>query len=94
MYASIEPGVADSWNVLEEPKRMNMQVDIYITDNNQIQVLLQGPAQGVATFRDFDTFTRFIEGCQEFINKRILERDNSTSIPRPFLDAFNDAGNA
>jgi CheY-like chemotaxis protein len=94
MYASIELGVVDGWNVLEEPKRMNMQVDIYITSNNQIQVLLQGLAEGLATFSDFDTFTKFIEGCQEFINKRIQERDNSTPIPRPFLDAFDDAGNA
>ena len=90
MYASIEPGVADSWNVLEEPKRMNMQVDIYINDNNQLQVLLQGPAQGTATFRDFDTFARFIEGCQEFISKRTKTDENPASIPRPFLDAFDD----
>ena len=73
---------------------MKMQVDIYVTGNNQIQVLLQGPAQGAATFPDFDTFARFIEGCQEFINKRIQEHDNSTPIPRPVLDAFDDAGNA
>jgi len=91
MYASIEPGVADSWNVLEELRLMNMQVHIYVASNNQIQVLLQGPAEGLATFSDFDTFTRFIEGCQEFINKRIQERDNTTPIPRPFLDAFDDA---
>ena len=69
---------------------MKMQVDIYLTSNNQIQVLLQGPAQGAATFPDFDTFARFIEGCQGFINKRIQADNNSPSIPRAFLDAFDE----
>ena len=70
---------------------MKMQVDIYVTSNNQIQMLLQGPAQGAATFPDFDTFARFIEGCQGFINRHAQEDKDSTSIPQPFLDAFNDA---
>ncbi len=48
---------------------MKMQVDIYITSNNQIQMLLQGPAQGAVTFPDLDTFVRFIEGCQGFIRE-------------------------
>jgi hypothetical protein len=73
---------------------MKMQVDIYVTSNNQIQVLLQGPAQGAATFPDFDTFARFIEGCQGFINRHAQAGDGSTSIPQPFLDAFNDAGHS
>jgi hypothetical protein len=70
---------------------MKMQVDIYLTSNNQIQVLLQGPAQGAATFPDFDTFARFIEGCQGFIDRQ-RQADNSMSIPQAFLDAF-DEGN-
>ena len=73
---------------------MKMQVDIYVTSNNQIQVLLQGPAQGAATFPDFDTFARFIEGCQGFINIRAQAADDSTSIPKPFLDAFDDTGHS
>ena len=73
---------------------MKMQVDIYLTSNNQIQVVLQGPAQGVATFPDFDTFARFIEGCQGFINRHSQADKDSTSIPQPFLDAFNDAGHS
>jgi hypothetical protein len=73
---------------------MKMQVDIYVTGNNQIQVLLQGPAQGAATFPDFDTFARFIEGCQGFINRHAKAGDDSTSIPQPFLDAFDDAGSS
>jgi len=73
---------------------MKMQVDIYVTSNNQIQMLLQGPAQGAAAFPDFDTFARFIEGCQGFINRHIQAGDDSTSIPQPFLDAFDDAGHS
>ena len=94
MCARIEPDIADSWNILEELRLMNLQVDIYITGNNQIQVLLQGPAQGAATFRDFDTFARFIEGCQSFINRHTQRDENSTSIPQIFLDAFDDKGKA
>jgi hypothetical protein len=73
---------------------MKMQVDIYVTSDNQIQLLLQGPAQGAATFPDFDTFARFIEGCQGFINRHAQAADDSTSIPKPFLDAFNDANHS
>jgi hypothetical protein len=71
---------------------MKMQVDIYLTGNNQIQVLLQGPAQGAATFPDFDTFARFIAGCQGFINRHIQVDKDSPSIPQAFLDAFDDKG--
>ncbi len=70
---------------------MNMQVDIYITNSNEIQVLLQGPAQGLATFSDFDTFARFIEGCQRFIDSQTKADESSPSIPQPFPDAFDEA---
>ena len=73
---------------------MKMQVDIYVTSDSQIQLLLQGPAQGAATLTDFETFARFIEGCQGFINRHAQAADNSTSIPQPFLDAFDDAGHS
>lgn len=73
---------------------MKMQVDIYVTSNNQIQVLLQGPAQGAATFPDFDTLARFIEGCQAFIDRHTQVDDNFASIPQPFLDAFDNTGSS
>lgn len=68
---------------------MNMQVHIYLGANNQIQVVLQGPAHGAATFRDFDTFVRFIEGCQDFIDKQAQDTEGTSEIPRAFLDAFD-----
>lgn len=70
---------------------MSVQVHIYLAENKQIQLLLQGQAQGAATFPDFDTFARFIEGCQEFVSNHAQADDGSTSIPQPFLDAFDDA---
>ena len=73
---------------------MKMQVDIYLASNNQIQVLLQGNAQGTVTFPDFDTFARFIEGCQGFIKRHSQADKDSTSIPQPFLDAFDDTGHS
>lgn len=69
---------------------MNMQVHIYLSANNQIQVVLQGPAHGAATFRDMDTFVRFIEGCQDFIKKH-AQAASAPDIPQPFLDAFDDS---
>ena len=70
---------------------MSIQVQIYLAENKQIRLLLQGQAQGTATFPDFDTFARFIEGCQEFVSSHAQADDVSISIPQPFLDAFNDA---
>lgn len=72
-----------------------MQVHIYLDDSNKIQLLLHGQAQGAATFSDFDTFVRFIEGCRRFINKHTSEVldselvDNHPEIPKLFLDAFD-----
>ena len=44
---------------------MKMQVHIYLSGDSKIQVLLQGQAQGAATFGDLDTFVRFIEGMRK-----------------------------
>jgi len=73
---------------------MKMQVHIYLSGDNKIQVLLQGQAQGAATFGDLDTFVRFIEGCQDFINKYAQENGGVVEIPQPFLDAFEDKDNS
>ena len=69
---------------------MNMQVHIYLSNSNQIQVILEGPAHGAVTFRDLDIFTRFIEGCQDFINKQNQGDEASSEIPEAFLDAFDN----
>ena len=66
---------------------MHLQVDIYQCGSKHIHVILQGEAEGMAAFSDFDVFTKFIEACQEFINKRI-------PIPQAFLDAFEQGGNS
>jgi hypothetical protein len=67
-----------------------MQVHIYLDDSNKIQLLLQGQAQGAATFTDFDTFVRFIEGCCRFINGHTNQViDSHPEIPKLFLDAFD-----
>ena len=71
---------------------MNMQVSIYLSGSNQIHVVLQGQAQGAAAFRDFDAFVRFIEGCQEFINRHNPKPAAFAPIPKSFLDAFQDEG--
>jgi len=66
-----------------------MQVHIHLDESNKIQLLLHGQAQGAATFNDFDTFVRFIEGCRKFINKHTQVVDSHPEIPKLFLDAFD-----
>lgn len=67
-----------------------MEVHVHLDGNNQVQVTLQGQAQGAATFRDLDTFVRFIEGCQRLLSGRVQPGDNVTPIPEAFLNAFKD----
>ena len=64
---------------------MDLQVDIYQCGSNHIHVILQGQAEGMAAFSNFEVFAKFIEACQEFI-------DRQTQVPQAFLDAFNQEG--
>jgi hypothetical protein len=64
---------------------MDLQVDIYQCGSNHIHVILQGQAEGMAAFSNFEVFAKFIEACQEFI-------DGQTQVPQAFLDAFNQEG--
>ncbi len=72
---------------------MDIQANIYISDGNQIHLTLRGIAQGAVVFRDFNTFKRFVEGCQEFVNTHAPIPQATTLIPKCFLDAFDDRGN-
>ncbi len=63
---------------------MDLKVDIYQCGSSHVHVVLGGQVQGEAVFGDFDVFARFIEACQEFVNKH-------SPIPEAFLDAFDDA---
>ena len=65
---------------------MDLQVDIYECGSNHIHVILQGQAEGIAAFGNFEIFVKFIQACQEFIN-------GQTQVPQAFLDAFNQEGN-
>ncbi len=65
---------------------MDLQMDIYQCGSNHIHVVLQGQAEGIAAFGNFEVFVKFIEACQEYINGR-------TEVPQIFLDAFKAEGN-
>ncbi len=65
---------------------MYLQVDIYQCGSKHIHVVLQGQAEGMAAFDDFDVFAKFIDACQEFLSTR-------PQIPQSFLDAFKQEGN-
>ncbi len=64
---------------------MDLQVDIYQCGSDHIHVILQGQAEGIAAFGNFEIFVKFIEACQEFINRQ-------AEVPQAFLDAFNEEG--
>lgn len=64
---------------------MELQIDIYQCGSNHVHVILQGQAEGMAAFVDFEVFTKFIEACQQFINKR-------SQVPQIFIDAFDKEG--
>ncbi len=63
---------------------MDLQVDIYQCGSDHIHVVLQGQAEGIAAFGNFEIFVKFINACQEFINKQ------SQAVPQVFLDAFDE----
>ncbi len=62
---------------------MNLQIDIYQCSSKHIHVILEGQAEGMAAFADFDVFSRFIDACHEFISKH-------QQVPQAFLDAFKE----
>ena len=43
---------------------MDLQVDIYQCGSNHIHVILQGQAEGMAAFSNFEVFAKFIEACR------------------------------
>jgi hypothetical protein len=65
----------------ETEPMMDLQIDIYQCGSNHVHVILQGQAEGMAAFVDFEVFAKFIEACQQFINRR-------TQVPEIFIDAF------
>jgi hypothetical protein len=72
----------------KEEKAMDLQVDIYQCSSNHIHIVLQGQAEGMAAFGDFEVFARFIEACQEFINGH-----KPADVPQVFIDAFERESN-
>jgi hypothetical protein len=73
---------------------VDVKVDIYQSDDNQIQMVIQGAARGIVYFRDINVFYAFIEKCAEFIDNHEGFVKALTPIPKPFLNAFNDNAKA
>jgi hypothetical protein len=85
---------------------MNFNIDIYQLKDNRIHVVLRGDAVGMAAFGDPEVFAKFVEACQDFLDKtypedsasakeiidRIIEQSRQLPSPIPdvFLDAFAD----
>ena len=69
---------------------MDVIIEISQSDDNQIQMVVQGAAKGIVYFRDINVFYAFIEKCAEFIDNHEGVIRTLTPIPEPFLDAFND----
>ena len=71
-------------------ENVDVTVDIYQSEDNQIQMVIQGAAEGIVYFRDINVFYAYIEKCAEFIDNHEEFVRALTPIPEPFLEAFND----
>jgi hypothetical protein len=69
---------------------VDVTVEIFQSDDSQIQMVIQGAAKGIVYFRDINVFYAFIEKCAEFIDTNEWFVREQTPIPEPFLNAFND----
>jgi len=69
---------------------IDVTVDIFQSDDDQIQMVIQGAAKGIVYFCDINVFYAFIEKCAEFIDTDKGFVRERTPIPEPFLNAFND----
>ncbi len=68
---------------------MDVIIEISQSDDNQIQMVVQGAARGIVFFPDVNVLYAFIEKCAEFIDNHEGFVRTLTPIPEPFLDAFN-----
>ena len=73
---------------------MDVVIEISQSDDNQIHLVLKGLAEGVVHFHDINAFAASIEKCHEFIGNYEEYVRTLIPIPEPFLDAFDDSGNA
>jgi len=76
---------------------LRLHFELYLTDDNQIHLVLQGEACGAIVFRDTGAFAAFMEEVHALFHdyKQFIEAYQEllmmeTPIPEPFLDAFDD----
>ena len=74
-----------------------MNVELHLTDDNRIRLVLMGDDYGELYFNDFSAFAAFIEQCHDFVGgyKTFAEAYADTMmmetpISEAFLEAFND----
>jgi len=71
---------------------MDLQVEIDISDDGQIRLVLGGQAHGETHFRGFNAFAAFVKECHEWIENVKRFAVTETPIPEAFLRAFDDDG--
>lgn len=74
-----------------------MHIELSLTENNHIRLVLEGEGHGELLFPNYSTFAAFINKCYEFMESYEVFIETyghlgviETPIPQPFLDAFND----
>ncbi len=74
-----------------------MHIEISLTENKHIHLVLYGEGNGELWFPNYSTFATFIKKCHEFLEsyEAFIETYGhlgvtETPIPQPFLDAFDE----
>jgi len=74
-----------------------MHIELSLTENNHIHLVLDGEGHGELLFHNYSAFAAFIKKCLEFVESYEafteiygLPGVIETPIPQPFLDAFDE----
>jgi hypothetical protein len=77
-----------------------LNVELHLTADNKIRLVLIGDDYGELYFHDFNAFAAFIEQCHDFIKgyktwaeaytDTLITEITEIPIPEAFLEAFDD----
>ena len=69
---------------------MELNIDVYRSEDDHIQIVLQGLAQGEVHFPNLKTFAAFIVKSLEIIELCERSADTTVEIPAVVIEAFED----
>ncbi len=70
---------------------MDLNVEVYKSEDEYIFLTVRGPAQGLVQFPDFATLMAFLIDCQVLLgNFEGMDTSNCSMIPETILKAFEE----